>query len=456
MFGENANENDGGPNIAGTDLTEHDLYDKTIPSVDHPDLFGSVSSEDIAKNTAEFTLKHGEGLLLTGLGDSITYRFTEKLTEEQVKKGYTIKEISQQDSEGTSSGTTTIENTTEVYSVFGSTGGFEAQAHFGNSFNPGTISITKKLDAEEGTKKTEKDKNTEFWFSLKLDTKDGVGISPGEYGYTITDPEDDKSVTGTLKKYVSEESNDPDGNGVYATAKDTWTFKLKAGQTMIVSGLPVGSTYTYEVKEETPGDGYIVTDSDVAPEKNDDKTVTGTVTPETRGPIEIVFGNTKKKPEPAKVNLGLTKVLDCYKLRPDTITFEFDVEQNSPTPPKGPKFNDDIKIEIDTRGSDIYHFEKDAIIFPDDAEENAVFDEPGTYVYTITEKATNSAGVTYDYSVYRVKVEVKEEYIENTNIYTGKLVATVSIIKNGEQIFVLGPSQIVDAGNQTSDVQQPV
>ena len=71
-----------------------DLYDQIVPTADRPDLFTGLTNDTIAKNTAEFTLKNGEGLLFTGLGNRIPYRFTEKLTDEQMQKGYILKEIS--------------------------------------------------------------------------------------------------------------------------------------------------------------------------------------------------------------------------------------------------------------------------------------------------------------------------------------------------------------------------
>ncbi len=94
--------------LQGYELKGTGLYDKIIPSADRPDLFGNSSGEltlangeklkidndYIAAHTAEFTLKHGEGLMLTGLGNRITYRFTEKLSDTQIKKSYFLKEIS--------------------------------------------------------------------------------------------------------------------------------------------------------------------------------------------------------------------------------------------------------------------------------------------------------------------------------------------------------------------------
>ena len=76
------------------------LYDQIIPTADRPTLFNDSAEKDndttakVAKNTAAYTLKSGEGLMLTGLGNRITYRFTEKLTNAQIQQGYHLKEIS--------------------------------------------------------------------------------------------------------------------------------------------------------------------------------------------------------------------------------------------------------------------------------------------------------------------------------------------------------------------------
>ncbi len=99
-FGVNANEDGSGEK--GQPLTKENLYDTTIPSTDRPDLFLNVATLNgadidntyIASHTAEFTLKHNEGLLLSGPDNRVAYRFTEKLTDEQMKKGYTLKEVS--------------------------------------------------------------------------------------------------------------------------------------------------------------------------------------------------------------------------------------------------------------------------------------------------------------------------------------------------------------------------
>ncbi len=92
-FGVNANPNDGSGTV-GDELTSADLYDQIIPKYDRPDYFGTVTNAQIAKNTAEFTLKHGQALLFSGIPSASVYRVTEKLTKAQRDAGYALKEVS--------------------------------------------------------------------------------------------------------------------------------------------------------------------------------------------------------------------------------------------------------------------------------------------------------------------------------------------------------------------------
>ncbi len=96
-FGKNANENDGSGKV-GQDLVvnsdQNDLYDPILPTGDRPDYFANLTNEEIAKHTAEFTLKHGQALLFGGIPSGAIYRVTEKLTEKQLQAGYALKEVS--------------------------------------------------------------------------------------------------------------------------------------------------------------------------------------------------------------------------------------------------------------------------------------------------------------------------------------------------------------------------
>ncbi len=92
-FGRNTNKNDDCP-TEGDVLTAAGLYDPLLPTADRPDYFKGLSNETIALYTAEFTLRHGQALLFSGIPADTVYRVTEKLTADQMARGYTLKEIS--------------------------------------------------------------------------------------------------------------------------------------------------------------------------------------------------------------------------------------------------------------------------------------------------------------------------------------------------------------------------
>ncbi len=69
------------------------LYDQT--AFQNPRKTESFESkkyegEELASNTAQFTLKDGEGLLFTGMDYLASFRVTEKLSDEQIKKHYVL------------------------------------------------------------------------------------------------------------------------------------------------------------------------------------------------------------------------------------------------------------------------------------------------------------------------------------------------------------------------------
>ncbi len=92
---------------ANAKLGEGQLYDKIIPTGDRPDYFSkqnkNTTNEEIAANTAEFTLKHGEALLFRGIPSNTVYRVTEQLTEKDVADGYNLKEVSHNQQVGSTS-----------------------------------------------------------------------------------------------------------------------------------------------------------------------------------------------------------------------------------------------------------------------------------------------------------------------------------------------------------------
>ncbi len=116
-----------------------ELFDKTPIT-----LPGGVTALEAAvrRNTAQYTLKHGEGLLLTGLNENRVYRFTEMLDSALLDEGYTLKEAVHVTGEG-SAYYRRPEEFTGVYSVSGTTAQFERQVHFVNEIPWGSIAVEK-------------------------------------------------------------------------------------------------------------------------------------------------------------------------------------------------------------------------------------------------------------------------------------------------------------------------
>ena len=218
-----------------------ELYDdQGFQSAREPS-YKEFSVETIKLSTAEFKLRDGEGLLFTGLPNQTNYRVTERLTQEQASKGYTLHDAKvvmyqnyhkfslsdtkipedqwptsppesrdpgyakleggydfENDYEGVTGKISeptpnpaytqkTLDNSAyfdaenNVYSVFKDTSTAESAAHFTNTFAPKTLTIAKELSAAPGAEITDEDKNTPFYFSAEIKlTKD-----PAEYPVTF-------------------------------------------------------------------------------------------------------------------------------------------------------------------------------------------------------------------------------------------------------------------------------
>ncbi len=306
------------------------------------------------------------------------------------------------------------DNYTGVYSVFGNTGYFEEQAHYYNTFEPGQISVTKELKAAEGTTVNDTDKATDFSFTLTITPSD-VGIPSGTYNYTVTDVDGNTVKTGKLLPTGSTAS----GNDIAATSANTWSFALKGGQTMTVTGLPVDSGYTYTVTETTEG-GY--TESHIGD-------ISGFVPPDSGKPVEVTFTNTKNKPDPVSVDLQLQKTVTGDGFDWTGKSFTFLVEPDDKNPTEDPITESKTVTVSSTNAVDVFSGEE--------------FTAPGTYKYTISEQSSDIPGISIDFTTYRVVVEVTEKY--NGNLYTGQLEAKVTV--NG----VAPASPVVLTFNNTYD-----
>ncbi len=230
IFGENANQKDkDGKDADGTvrsSLTGNNLYDQGTEIQTHNKKDQVGTTEDIAKNTVEFTLKDGEGLLFNGLLSDSIYRITEKLTKADLDYGCTINEVEHHEYEDQNNTdqkfhTHKVESEdTEIFSVSGDVAvGFMEQARYVNSFLPpatASLLVHKHLIPlrEQGEKET--DSNAKYpagyFFELTphLDNpssdpvKGPITLESGENGYTDDFFKDLPFTTGTYLYDVKE------------------------------------------------------------------------------------------------------------------------------------------------------------------------------------------------------------------------------------------------------------
>lgn len=231
-----------------------------------------------------------------------------------------------------------------------------------------------------------------------LTTTEGIGSGarPSEVEFEVT-----KQLNGgTLKgdEFIFQ-LIDPDGK-VVETAKNN-----KDGQVKFKAiKFSKAGTFKYQIKEvDEKEPGYVydnktinaeVTVTDVFGEKfasvkYDNKVFVNKYTAPTPPPTP-----NPQQPTPATATIQANKVLTGKELKDGQFEFELTYQGN---------VVDTAKNKAD--GSVTFKAQS--------------FTSPGKYEYTITEKAGNEAGVTYDKTVHKVTVEVAYD----TN---GKLVATVT------------------------------
>mgnify|MGYP000670013694 FL=1 len=104
---------------------------------------------------------------------------------------------------------------------------------------------------------------------------------------------------------------------------------------------------------------------------------------------------------PTQVSIGAIKVLEGRELKKDEFSFKLEGE--------------DIESTVTNDADGKINFDK------------FVYDEPGTYVYTISEVKGDEAGVTYDKSVYTATVNVVDDG-------EGNLKASVAFTKDDESV----------------------
>lgn len=228
---------------------------------------------------------------------------------------------------------------------------------------PGTLSVTKQVQADEGFTLPEDYEEQEFTFTLNL-TNLGEN-APENFTAEI--------VKGTE---TVDELNVKDGD----------TFRLKHGETLKVYGLPDGA-------------GYEVTEQAVTGYAGSSTGDTGTIAANTES--AAVFTNTYTA-DPlvysGTANLGVTKIFDGRDTTAnDSFTFILTADENNPDAVAVPA-QTELTITMPDGTTPVT---SDMAVFGD-----ITFTKPGTYIYYISEKDGDIPGVDYTQIYYRVTVTV--------------------------------------------------
>ena len=240
-------------------------------------------------------------------------------------------------------------------------------ASFVNRVKKGNLTITKTVAAPDGTE-----------------------MKTGEYIF---------KVTRDGKEY------DKDGNQV-----DGAVIKVKAGETVTVSSLPIGSYKVTEVDAEKAGYTWTV-------EVNGETGSETTVAVPDKGTAEAKYTNTYKEFEGIFMKLEGTKKLEGRALTAGEFQFEVSLKSgeaaNVTLPSETITNTADGKISISGIG----------------------FEKAGTYVLTVKEKAGSDAGMEYSNASYDVTVVVKngEKSLEIESVKAGETV----LQKNAEEAYDL-------------------
>lgn len=264
---------------------------------------------------------------------------------------------------------------------------------------PGQLEIKKTVNWGNASEETKTTKNS-FDFSVKLFTVDGEGNK------------DD--LTGSYLYAIYENGQDPIEGGT-GTVSNGDTITLKAGQRVIISGLPDGAKF--EVTETNANkNGFTTTDEYAGASQDankEDGKVEGTI--EKGAQQSVSFTNTYNA---QSVNLGedhsfkVEKVLGGRDWR-STDEFSFILTGISSTGSTGdipmPKLT---RIEITE--DDLDQSMNKYI----DTFEDIEFKEPGRYRYRIDEDSDSSPipGINYSDAIYRATVNVTDDGMGNLQI----------------------------------------
>lgn len=247
--------------------------------------------------------------------------------------------------------------------------------------------------------------------SVVRDGDDGAAFTfTNTYGVTPTD----SSVTDQVKTVKRLTGRD--------LAAGEFTFDLLEDDVVVASGTndangtvtlsPIRyeapGTHTYTLREACPnalglykGVTYDGTTYTVVTTVSDNGDGTLTATHKLEGTTESAGFTNKYHAMPTQVSIGAVKVLEGRELKKDEFSFKL--------------VGENIESTVTNDADGKINFDK------------LEYDEPGTYVYTISEVKGDEAGMTYDKSVFTVTVNVVDDG-------EGNLKANVAFTKGDKSV----------------------
>lgn len=247
--------------------------------------------------------------------------------------------------------------------------------------------------------------------SVKCEGDDGAAFTfTNTYGVASTD----SSVTDQVKTVKRLTGRD--------LAAGEFTFELLEDGVVVASGTndvngnvtlsPIRyeapGTHTYMLREACPnalglykGVTYDGTTYTVVTTVSDNGDGTLTATHKLEGTTESAGFTNKYHAMPTQVSIGAVKVLEGRELKKDEFSFKL--------------VGEDIESTVTNDADGKINFDK------------FEYDEPGTYVYTISEVKGDEAGMTYDKSVFTATVNVADDG-------EGNLKANVAFAKGDKSV----------------------
>lgn len=247
--------------------------------------------------------------------------------------------------------------------------------------------------------------------SVKRDGGDGADFTfTNTYSVTPTDSSVTDQVT-TVKRLTGRD-----------LAAGEFTFELLEDGVTVASGTNDASgnvtlspiryeapgTHTYTLREACPnalglykGVTYDGTTYTVVTTVSDNGDGTLTATHKLEGTTESAGFTNKYHAMPTQVSIGAIKVLEGRELKKDEVSFKL--------------VGEDIESTVTNDADGKINFDK------------FEYDEPGTYVYTISEVKGDEAGMTYDKSVFTATVNVVDDG-------EGSLKANVTFTKGDKSV----------------------